>query len=84
MNIQEAVSRCRAVCGAEAMALGYPAEMGYTIHDDSIRHELEGWTDEEFLVWVHAISEAFGVKDWQPLYRKVAEVMNQYGRMVES
>jgi hypothetical protein len=83
MHVTEAIERCRLACEAEAIALGFPGPMGAAIYDGCVLDDIQGWTKDEYLAWTHWVDQEFGITVWIPLYKRVCEIMGDYGKMIE-
>jgi hypothetical protein len=84
MNIEQAIVSCGLRCEAEAVAMGFPAEMGRDIYCGCVDDDLNNWTKEEYLAWSHSIDAKYSCQwsDWKPLYKKVNDIMGEFGKML--
>lgn len=82
MTVPQAIAACRLRCEAEAVAMGFPGELGTAVYDGCVADDVEGWTKEQYLAWCHAIDAKFGTYDWMALYKVVCEIMGEYGKMI--
>jgi hypothetical protein len=82
MGVVQAIVACRLRCEAEAVAMGFPGELGTAVYDGCVADDVEGWSKEQYLAWCHAIDAKFGIYKWMPLYQAVSEIMGEYGKMI--
>lgn len=82
MKVTEALERISARCEAEAVAHGFPPELGSILYSGQMQDDLEGWTDEQYISWCYSVDGRFG-KNWLPVYREVAKIMGEFATYVD-
>lgn len=79
--IPQVVIRCREAAGAEAIAWGYPSQLGFDVFDGTVVDDLESWDETQFAKWCREIDSKYPMIPTDKImefYVRVSELMGEY------
>jgi hypothetical protein len=60
LDFERALASCRKDCEAAATAAGFPLKAGYDILIGCIANHFDGWSPDDFNLWVQRVIENYG------------------------